>query len=157
MSKRADVIEALKDRCETAIAESALGQWSLVPKVEVKPAAAAIEIPREGLIVLRIVGFNVEVQEFGLGAARINKLCTLTLGVEAYLTDQAEALKDEALDALTVELGALIEDDPTLEGLVDETLINEGDDEAFGELGADEIGGMLLIIQSSWNSERSLA
>lgn len=158
MSVRADIIDKLKEICELAVTTATLGQWDLEPKVVVKPTGAAIDIPREGLVVLRVVNFRSERAEFGTGAGATIKACSLNAAVEFYVADQAQAGKDEAADALTEAIGEAIEDDPSL-GFADndvDTVINEGDEEAFGELGTDEFGGALVLLTVDWSNERSL-
>jgi hypothetical protein len=158
MSVRADIIDKLKEICELAVTTATLGQWDLEPKVVVKPSGAAIDIPREGLVVLRVVNFRSERSEIGGGPGNNPMACTLNAAVEFYVADQAQAGKDEAADALTEEIGEAIESDPSLgfaENDVD-TIINEGDEEAFGELGTDEFGGALVLLTVDWSNKRSL-
>jgi hypothetical protein len=162
MSVRADIIDKLKEICELAVTTATLGQWDLEPKVVVKPSGAAIDIPREGLVVLRVVNFRSERSEIGGGPGNNPMACTLNAAVEFYVADQAQAGKDEAADALMTAIGEPIESDPNLGFTGDsdaedvDAQITEGDEETFGDLGTDEFGGALVFLTVNWTNRRSL-
>lgn len=156
MTRRADIMAAVKTICENAVSANAVGVWSLVPKVEVKPGGAPIDIPPEGLIVLRDRGLKSDTVEFGRGADKTGKEITLTVGIEAYVADQAEITAADALNGLMAAVGDAVESDPTLGALVDDSDIGEGDDENFADLGTDTIAGQLVTLTATWNSERTL-
>jgi hypothetical protein len=156
MSRRRENMDRVREICETALAANAIGAWSLIPKVEVKPARAPIEIPSEGLIVLRDLGLKTVDAEFGRGADKIVKDIEQTIAIEAYIADQAGITAADALAGLMATIGEAIESDPTLSGLVDESDISESDDESFGDLGSDTIAGQQVMLAARWSSERSL-
>lgn len=157
MSREADAFEALKARVEQTVQQFvAMAAWDEMPGVVERPANEPRAIPEQSLVIIRNLGLSTPVAEFGRGANRAIKECTVRAQIEIYTRDQNEMDRDEALDGLKTYIGEALEIDPSLGGVIEDSNIEEADLDSFGEEGHDTIAGAAISATLIWYSERAL-
>lgn len=152
MTKRCDVLQWLEAQAQ----ECATFVGFVAPRVEARSSREDFVVPDEGLIVIRDLGLTSEIGEIGLGAGNTIKDLTLRVAIEIYAPIQDSVAAEEGRDSLADRLGEVIECDPSLGGLVDDSSIDEANEEDFDELGLEDIAGLMLLFQATWSAGRTL-